>query len=186
MKMLNSFLALVVSGRVDQLGMIATLASSRSRVQIPPRPLKGLGLRLFVDGSLSIALLPLSKRFRIFLKCLNRFLWLLPRCFLRCRSFIQDCSRVDLHRPVCASPRHTAREQDINYTHACKPSNLIVVLRHTRAIEYECLSQTCFRSLFNSYINVSLGSLKKSNASYNGFRILFTISGKLFSIISLL
>ena len=36
--MLNSFLALVVSGRVDQLGMIATLASSRSRVQIPSRP----------------------------------------------------------------------------------------------------------------------------------------------------
>ena len=30
MKMLNSFLALVVFGRVDQLGMIATLASSRS------------------------------------------------------------------------------------------------------------------------------------------------------------
>jgi hypothetical protein len=29
---------LVVSGRVDQLGMIATLASSRSRVQIPSRP----------------------------------------------------------------------------------------------------------------------------------------------------
>ena len=30
MKMLNSFLALVVSGRVDQLGMIAALASLRA------------------------------------------------------------------------------------------------------------------------------------------------------------
>ena len=37
--MLNSFtFQRMISGRVDQLGMIATLASSRSGVQIPARP----------------------------------------------------------------------------------------------------------------------------------------------------
>jgi len=30
---------------------------------------------------------------------------------------------------------------------------------------------TCFLSLFNSYMRVSLRSEKKSNASYNGFRM---------------
>ena len=37
--MFNSLLFAYEFGRVDQLGMIAALASLRPRVQIPPRPL---------------------------------------------------------------------------------------------------------------------------------------------------